>query len=207
MIPKKHILLSMALMTLGACDDVEGDDGHGHSHDHGAITTVELVFTPQSGGQEEVFAWSQPGGEGSNEIYIDDIVLDDEVDYDLSIQFINDLEDPAEDITEEVREEDDEHQLFFTGTVIGGPASESDAPVVTQAYTDSDSEGLPVGMENTMTTDQVGSGELTVTLQHMPPENDQAVKVAGLAEEVASKGTSALPGSADFEIVFNIDVE
>ena len=32
------------------------------------------------------------------------------------MRFLNELEDPAEDITEEVEDESDQHQVFFTGT-------------------------------------------------------------------------------------------
>ncbi|MFT5684716.1 MAG: hypothetical protein ACI8RZ_005660, partial [Myxococcota bacterium] len=70
-----------------------------------------------------------------------------------------------------------------------------------------DDGGLPVGLENTITTLAVGSGELTVTLRHLPLESDQAVKVDGLAEDVADGGFGAIGGENDVQVTFNIEVE
>ena len=37
-----------------------------------------------------------------------------------------------------------------------------------------------------------GTGTLTVILRHLPPENDVAVKVEGLAEQVAADGIDSI---------------
>jgi hypothetical protein len=196
-------LFPLFLLSVGACKDVEGDD---HDHENEVITTVALAFTPAGGGSELVFEWADPENDGSP--VIDDIVLSDAEDYGMTVSFLNELEDPAEDITAEVSDESDQHQVFLTGTAVEGPATGVNATaVVEHAYADTDPNGLPVGLDNDITTRAVGTGELTVTLRHMPPENDQAVKVAGAAEDVAEGGFTAIGGDNDVQVTFTLSVE
>jgi len=197
------------LLFTGACGDVEGEhdhDHHGHDHEHEVITTVELSFTPQSGGTALVFTWADPEDDGNPEI--DAIALTDGETYDTTVAFLNELEAPAEDITEEIGDEGDEHQVFFTGSGVQGPATGTNASaVVEHAYADTDGDGLPLGLDNTFTTLGVGSGELTLTLRHLPEENGSAVKLDGLAEDVAAGGFDSIGGDNDVSITFNIEVQ
>jgi hypothetical protein len=198
------VLVPLLALVVTACGD-PGDD-HDHDHDNEVITTVALTFTPSGGGSALRFAWADPESDGSP--VIDAIVLADADDYDVTVAFLNELEDPAEDITEEVADESDQHQVFFTGSSVEGPATgDNAAAVVTQAYADKDVNGLPVGLENTFTTDAAGSGELTVTLRHMPLESGNAVKVAGVAEDVADGGFGSIGGDNDVQVTFDLTVE
>lgn len=194
-------LIGLSLLTT-ACGDVNnpGEDNEGE-----VITTVELTFTPDGGGTAITASWADPEDDGSP--VIDDITLADATTYALSVRFLNELEDPAEDITEEVAEEDDEHQVFFTGTAVDGPAGTGSAAVVTHAYDDEDGDGAPIGLDSTISTTGAGSGSFIVTLQHLPPEDGSPVKTATLADEVASGGLSALPGEADASVTFTLTVE
>ncbi|MEO0604655.1 MAG: hypothetical protein AAF211_24690 [Myxococcota bacterium] len=166
------------------------------------ITTLTLIFTPQSGGADLEFVATDPENTGT--LTIDDIELSDAEDYDLAVTFFNDLE--GEDITEEIEEEDDEHQVFFTGSGVAGPASDSMDAVVTHAYGDMDGGGLPIGLDNSVVTDAEGTGEFTVTLRHLPPENDVVVKVAGLEDIVAMEGFGGIPGENDIQVTFDLTV-
>lgn len=188
-----------------SCSDVE-EDGHDHDHENEVITTVALEFAPTSGGSVLVFEWADPEDDGSP--VIDEIVLSDAEDYSLTVSFLNELEDPAEDITPEVSDESDEHQVFFTGTGVESPATGTNAgAVVVHAYADTDANGNPVGLDNDITTRGVGSGDLTVTLRHMPPENDQPVKTDTSAEDVAAGGFTAIGGDNDVQVTFTLTVE
>ncbi len=197
-------LTPLLLLFTGACGDVE-DDGHGHSHDDNeVITTVTLTFTPDAGGSDLVFTWADPEDDGDP--VIDDIVLPSG-DYALSVGFLNELEDPAEDITEEIADEDDAHQVFFTGSGIEGPATGTNASaVITHSYADADANGNPVGLDNDISTIAAGTGELLVTLRHMPPEDGNDVKTSTAAEDVASGGFAAIGGDNDAEVTFPIEV-
>ena len=196
-------VLSLFSLPFAGCDDVEN---HDHDHDREVITTVHLTFAPSDGGTALEFVWTDPELDGDP--VVDDIVLLDATVYDLSVGFWNDQEEPAEDITAEVSDEASEHQLFFTGSGIQGPATGANGEaVVEQDYGDIDDGELPVGLENTLTTLAAGTGEMMVTLRHMPPVDGQAVKVAGLAEAVATGGMAAIGGGTDAEVMFNIEVQ
>jgi hypothetical protein len=201
----KHLIALPLLLLVSACADVEEDD-HDHDNELEVMTTVVLTFTAQDDGSVVEYIWADPENDGSP--VIDDVVLTDASVYDLSLSFLNELEDPAEDITPEIFDEADEHQVFLTGSAVQGPANPDNADaVVEHAYSDSDGAGLPVGLENSISTLGVGSGELTVTLRHMPPESDQAVKIDGLAGDVAADGFSAIGGANDIQVTFNTEVE
>jgi hypothetical protein len=101
-------------------------------------------------------------------------------------------------IGNEIREEAEEHKLFFTGTAIGA--------AVTHAYADKESDyganavgdDLPVGMKNTVTATAAGMGTLIVTLKHQPPVNGTPVKSA--TSTIADGGT-------DLEVTFQLTVQ
>ena len=96
--------------------------------------------------------------------------------------------DETEDIGEEVAEEDDEHQFFFSSTVAG----------VSVAYNDADGDGNPLGLANTVTTGAAGSGTLTVILRHEPDKN---------ADGVSGGDISNAGGETDIEVAFPIEVQ
>ena len=194
-------LSAATLALLGGCD-VQNPDEVNESE---VITTVVLTFTPQGGGTALEFRWADPENDGSP--VIDDIALSDADDYDLGVSFLNELEDPPEDITEEVAAESDEHQLFFTGTGVNGPAADNAGAPITHAYADTDGAGLPVGLYNTIVTDGAGSGTFIVTLRHLPAQDDVALKVAGFAEDVAAGGFEAIGGDTDAQVTFDLSVQ
>ena len=201
------------LLLTGGCKDVEDHD-HDHDHDHGVTTTVILNFAPADGGDTLSFTWTDQDQIADGPI--DDILLPDASDhdhhdsqeYDLDIEVWNELEDPAEDVTGEIAELDVEHQFFFTGSGVESPATgDNSSAVIAQDYADEDADGLPIGLSNTVDTLAWGTGELTVTLRHLAPENDEPVKVAGMAEDVANGGFSSIGGDNDVQATFNIEVE
>ena len=190
-------------------DDHSGhghDDHHGHDHDPNEVmTTVNLTFTPAGGGEPVTAGWADPEADGSP--VIDPITLAQGETYTLTIEIWNELENPAEDVTIEIRDELDEHQFFFSGEVIAGPTNSSENALMTQAYGDEDSNGFPVGLTNTITADTAGTGELTLMLRHMPPVNGNAIKLENLAEIARDSGFDALPGSTDISVVFEVTVQ
>ncbi|MEZ4237059.1 MAG: hypothetical protein R3F59_13080 [Myxococcota bacterium] len=124
------------------------------------------------------------------------------------MSFLNELEDPAEDITLEVDAESDQHQVLFLGSGVQSPATgDNAAAVVAIDYADTDANGLPVGLDDDVTTLGAGAGELRVVLRHMPPQDGEPVKVAGVAEDVASGGIGAAPGDSDVDVTFPVTVQ
>ena len=189
-----------------AHDHDHHDQNHGHEHDDDLITTVVLTFEDASSGERFVYRWADPTGDGS-EVQFDDILLDSGAEYDLTVQVLDELEDPAVDLTPEIADHGDEYQFFFTGDGISGPASSSAAPLLVHEYADSDANGLPIGLANTMSVVASGAGELGVTLRHMPMEDGQPTKVEGLTEWVAEDGFSGMPGYNEFQVYFSVEVD
>lgn len=97
--------------------------------------------------------------------------------YTGTIQFLNETESPVENITLEVQEEADEHQVFYI------PSAGLNA---TFTYTDFDADGNPLGTEFTLTTGAVSTGNLNVTLRHEPNKpNDGTLGDAGGETDVS----------------------
>ena len=142
-------LLSIAF--LAACgDDVGHDDheGHGHSHDENEfMTTVRLTFTP-SEGESFTATWANPLQE-ENPSTNDPINLTQGETYTVTMSFENERENPPENVTPEILQEQDEHQVFFYGDAVQGPAHPDNAEApISHTYDDADSQGLPVGLTN-----------------------------------------------------------
>ena len=108
--------------------------------------------------------------------------------YNGEVQVLNELESPAEDITLEVAEEDDEHQFFYTPT----------NSIVNVTYTDMDANGDPVGLTFTVSASGPGTGDLTITLIHEPMKS---------AANVSSGDITNAGGETDVEATFTITVQ
>ena len=195
----------LLLLGLSACSDVEEDDHDHDHHDHEVMTTVELTFT-DGDGAESIFIWADPDNTANPTI--DDIILSNESDYTLTLRCVNELEDPTEDVTPEISDEEDEHYVFIYGGAVTGPATEENAnALVEHMYADEDGNGLPIGLENDIMTLAAGEGEFKVRLQHMPLQNGETVKTADAPELVATQGFNAIGGAQDVDVTFPIIVE
>ncbi len=166
------------------------------------ISEVVLTFTPTGGGAAITATWFDADGEGVGEPTIDDIELDANTEYEMSITLANTLVDPDEDITEEIEAEDDEHMFFFgfTSGIFSDPTGDGNIDNRADAlnYNDEDSEaqdgsGNPVGLSTNWTTGAASSdGDFRVVLKHQP----------GL-----KTGTSdATVGGTDVDITFTINI-
>ena len=97
--------------------------------------------------------------------------------YTGAARFLNETETPAEEITDEVVEEADEHQVFYT---VGEGLN------ITTTYLDSDSNGNPLGVSITLETGEASSGSLTVTLRHEPVKPNDGLDSAGGETDIAT---------------------
>lgn len=194
---RTRILLALSLVA--GCGDVGGSQ-----NTEELITTVQLTFMA-TGGLPIVVEFDDPDGDGGEPGIADPIELANGTTYTLAVAFINRLGTIPEDITEEVRDEAAEHQVFFTGSAVDGPAAANPGAPLAHSYADTDDNGLPLGLENTIAT-SAGTGTLTVTLRHMPPELPPE-KSAGAAEAVKTGGFSAIGGSTDAMVDFAVTVQ
>ena len=147
------------------------------------ITTLELTFTDAAGVQPTVTAkFRDPDGDGSmGPDVFDDIVLQANTTYNVTIALLNEIETPAEDIGAEVLEEDDEHLFCFT--VAGG---------ANLNITRTDSDGtFEVGLTSDWVTGAASTGTTQVVLKHQPGVKD---------------GTCA-PGETDIDVTFDTTIQ
>jgi len=151
------------------------------------ITTLNYTLTPASGGTAVTLSFEDLDGDGGNAPTITGGTLAANTTYSGSIELLDESSDDVEDITEEVREEDEEHQFFFQTT--GG---------ISVTYDDMDADGNPVGLANTLTTDAAGSGTITVILRHEPDKGASGVNDG----DITNAG-----GETDIEVTFDVTVQ
>lgn len=147
------------------------------------ITTLIVNLTDVGTGTTESFFFRDPDGEGGNPpTAFDEINMEAGKEYECSVVVLNESVTPAEDITEEVAEEDTDHQFYFA-------PSGSSANVT---VTDVDANGLPLGLESTWNAGAPGTGTMTITLKHKPGEKNA--------------GDPVSVGETDIEIAFVTNV-
>lgn len=153
------------------------------------ITTVVYTLTPEGEGEVVVLNYKDLDGligEGLPVITNGDL---EETTYTGVLTFLNESdEEDVEDITEEILEEDDEHQVFF-----------SDVDGLEISYADEDDNGNPIGLQTTVV---VGSGytggELTIVLRHQPNK---------FGEGVSTGDQTNAGGETDIEVTFELNPE
>ena len=176
------LLFTLAIIVISCSDDDETPEPVDEEE---VITTMTITLSPQGGGTDITLQTRDLDGDGPN---APDITISGNLSanatYDGAIELLNETENPAEDITAEVQQEDEEHQFFFS--VSGSLA--------TTGYSDQDADGNPVGLQFTLVTGAAGSGVLGVTLRHEPKKpNDGTLADAG--------------GETDISQNFNVTVE
>ena len=177
-------MLAFLGLFLVSCSD-DDDDNPDPVNEEEVITTMTITLVPQGGGTTITLQTRDIDGDGPG-APIDDVSgsLAENTVYDGAIEFLNETESPVEDITEEVEEEDDEHQVFY---VVGGGLN------VTTEYANFDGDGNPLGTEFTLTTTTASTGTLQFVLRHEPTKPNTGLGDAG--------------GETDIERTFDVTIE
>ena len=153
------------------------------------ITTLTATLTPSGGGTDIILKRVDLDGDGPNAPVITvSANLTANTDYTGVLKIENETESPAEDITIEVLEEDEEHQFFFTPT----------NNVATVTYNDMDGNGNPIGVRFILATTTAASGNLTITLRHEPIKTASGVN----SGDITNAG-----GETDVQAVFPVTVQ
>lgn len=152
------------------------------------ITTLNFTLTPDGGGDAVIFSFQDLDGDGGSAAVIENGILAANTTYTGALELLNETESPAEDITEEVEEEAEEHQLFFETTLTALAVS----------YADTDADGNPIGLATTVTTGDAEMGTLTITLRHEPVKDGTGVSDG----DITNAG-----GETDIEVTFDVDVQ
>ena len=187
---KFYALALITALTFSSCtkDDVTPEP----VNEEELITTVTAIYTPEGGGTAITLQYKDLDGEGANAPVIDvSGNFERNKTYNGVVTFKNELANPAEDITAEVIEEGDEHQVFYqkTGTL--------NAFTYGTASSNFDKSGKPLGLQSVFTTTGAANGTLKITLRHEPNKS---------AANVASGDITNAGGSTDAEVTFTISV-
>ena len=185
----------LTLFIFTACEEDEAAPEEENEVE--VFTDVKLVFTPTGGGTAVEAAAQDPDGAGVQELQVlGAINLAANTEYLLSMMIENCLEDPCEDMNEEIAEEAEEHQFFFaftndafTSPVGNGNMDNASDPI---NYIGFDGNGNPVGLNTNWTTGSASTGTFTVQLQHQP--------------DVKTATSGSTDGDTDFALTFNLNI-
>ncbi len=154
------------------------------------ITTINVTFTNTNDANDVVSGtFKDLDGDGGNAPTITHPTLRANAIYTVSIQFLNEQENPAENVTTEIQGEDEEHQIFYVSS--GGLN-------LTYAYTDQDGDGNPLGLAGTAATGAASTGNLVVSLVHEPVKT---------ATGVAEGNPTNAGGETEAEVTFNVTIQ
>lgn len=157
------------------------------------ITTVTAIYTPQGGGTAVTLESKDIDGDGPGAPTVTvSGAFAQNTTYNGVVTFKNESVNPAEDITIEIKELAEEHQVFYQKT-----GSLNNFTYATAAD-NFDTNGNPVGLQSVFTTTGATSGTLKITLVHLP--NKTATGVS--AGDLTNAG-----GSTDATAIFEISVE
>lgn len=153
------------------------------------ITTVQLTFSPQNGGNDIVYKFVDKDGAGGNDPIITNDTLSANTTYNLSVSFLDETSNPPDTITNEVREENLDHQVFFQ------PDSNLN---ISFSYNDVDDHGHPLGLQDIAATGAASSGNLKITLRHQPDKSGINVP----SGDITNAG-----GETDAEVTFDVVIQ
>ncbi|KXX69954.1 hypothetical protein [Flammeovirga sp. SJP92] len=198
---KKYSLVALLLSGcfFTSCD--KDDDVPEPENELEVITDVKLVFTNTADDTDVVEATAQdPDGPGVEDLVIKDAInLGTGKTYALSFEIMNNLEEPGEDIGEEIKEENDEHQFFFgfSTDAFSDPSGNGNIDTASDDinYNDTDDNGNPVGLSTTWTTSAstLSNGEFRVVLKHQP--------------DVKTSTSTVNDGDTDFDLKFVLNIQ
>ena len=180
----KFLTLALIISTLFIGCSKDDDQQPQPVNEEEVITTLTVTLVPEGGGATVILQTRDLDGDGPNEPVITTGNLAAGVSYSGSIVLLNETVDPAEDITEEVEEENLEHQFFYTS---------GDDLDITTSNENLDTDGNKLGTEFTLVAGAVSSGTLTFTLRHEPTKPNTGLEDAG--------------GETDIFATFSVSVE
>jgi hypothetical protein len=195
------LAILFSVITIIGCSNND-DDAPEEENEVEVFTDVTLIFTNTADISDVVRASAQdPDGTGIQELQIlNAITLAADTEYTLTYEILNAL-DPAdvENIGDEILEEDNEHQFFysFTEGAFTNPTGNGNIDTAADPinYNDQDENGNPVGLSTTWITASTTSSvkSFTVRLQHQP--------------DVKTATSGSNDGDTDFALTFALTIQ
>ena len=140
---RKYLPFYFLMLVVGLCFTAcnSDDEATPEENEEEVITTLTYTLASSSG-DVAIMSFVDLDGDGGNAPVVTGGTLTANTTYTGDIVLLNQAETPAEDVTAEIREEDADHQFFFSTTIAG----------LSVAYGDQDGDGNPVGLATTVTT-------------------------------------------------------
>lgn len=187
-----YSILVLLTITLLGCSKVNDPEPVNQEE---VITTMLVTLKPISG-KEITLTSRDLDGDGPEPpfIKVSGPLIANTV-YDGTIVLLNETQNPAENVTEEVKEEAGEHQFFYT---LNG------LDTVRTAYADQESDyppndgDKPVGIVFNLFTSAATEGNIIFTLRHEPDKK---------AEGVSQGDIHNAGGETDFTATFPIKIQ
>ncbi len=154
---KSISILALLVLSFSACNN--DDDVTTPVNEEEVITTIRVTLI--GGGQTISLVSRDLDGDGPNQPVVTvsgNLVAG--TTYTGKTTFLNELASPVEDITEEVEEEGADHQIFYQ--------LPSTLGTITYNANNVDANGNPIGIDFTLVAGTASTGNLTVTLRHLP---------------------------------------
>jgi len=170
---------------LSGCKDVSSPED---TNEIEVFTTVTLMLTQQGGTSDETQAtirFKDGFGHGDALEKNDTLKIMAGATYSAELVLLNESASPAEVMSEEVKEEGVDHQVFYSYDGDNGSA-------LTVDYADMDANHHPIGLLTTFKAGSDGNGILKVTLKHQP----------GLKSATSTIAT----GETDVEVSFHVTI-
>lgn len=153
------------------------------------ITTLRLHFEAQGTSEHFHFEFIDIDGDGGDDPVITTSPMSANTTYSMQVEILDEAVTPVVDIGAEVREEDEEHQMFY---IISASLH------LTYQYEDEDANGNPLGLENTFQTGAASQGTLTVVLRHEPDKFGTGVSDG----DITNAG-----GDTDIQVEFPVTIQ
>jgi len=180
------ILVFLASISVACSDD---NDNPVPINEEEVITTVRATLVPTGGGTTITLESEDLDGDGPDAPVLDiSGNLTANTTYSGTLEILNETENPADNITLEILEEDEDHQFFYAFT----------NNIATATYNDQDGNGNPIGVAFDLVTNAAGTGNFIITLKHEPNKG---------AENVNTGDMTNAGGETDVQVTFNIVVQ
>ncbi len=180
--------LLMSILVVASCDKNEPEEPQIPNEEE-LITSLYYYLVDPIEEDTVLFSFVDLDGDGGDDPVITNDTLKPNTEYNAYVMVWNELEDPPENITEEVEEEAEEHQFFYLV---------SNGDILQIAYDDIDPDGYPIGIQTVVNTGDAGSSALQIILRHEPAKD---------ATGVSDGNIENAGGETDIQVDFTVEIQ